>query len=267
MCHLSRIFAAGLLCLAGSGAALANEDPLRSGMWDVMQDVIFDGEATVFDPNVRVIAPGFAEDNMNVPVTVDARALDGVEQLVLFADLNPIHEIARYEPIEAEPYLSLRVKMQQGGPIRAAARTSDGVWHVGGVFVDAAGGGCTAPATVHANADWPDHLGELWARSWPEGDGVQRVRMRVYHPMDTGLADGIPAFYIDDVTFTDADGDLLARFQPREPVGEHPIVTFMLKPSAGSEALHIEGRDTDANGFEGDVPLNWKTSSLDSQLH
>ncbi|MGI9452155.1 MAG: thiosulfate oxidation carrier protein SoxY, partial [Geminicoccaceae bacterium] len=153
------------------------------------------------------------------------------------------------------------LKMQQGGPVRAAALTSDGVWHVGGVFVDAAGGGCTEPASVHAQNDWMDHLGELHARTWMQPDGTQRATIRAYHPMDTGLADGIPAFFIEKLDLKDADGDLLARIEPAEPVAQHPRMTVLVKPDAGSDALTIDGRDTEANLIKGKIPLNWDLAS------
>jgi sulfur-oxidizing protein SoxY len=250
----------GLLVAAPPVAA--TEDPLRSGVFDLMHAELLGGGPYVFDDRVAVAAPAHAEDNMVVPITVDARALADVEEIVVFADLNPIPLVARFRPEKAAPYLSLRLQLEQGGPIRAAARTASGTWHVGGRFVDAAGGGCTAPAEVHASSGWPAHLGEVWGRAWPEGDGVQRVKVRTYHPMDTGLADGIPAFYVDALRVRGADGEVLAEIRPFEPVSEHPVFTLLVEPPAGSETLRIDGRDTDANTFEGTVPLSWTMSAL-----
>ena len=123
----------------------------------------------VFDERVRVMAPASAEDALNVPVMVDASSLDAqekVEEITVFADMNPIPRILNYRPTRAKPLIGLRLKLQQANSGPAAARTRDGVWHVGGVFVDAAGGGCTSPALAHGDPDWERHLGEVQARAW-----------------------------------------------------------------------------------------------------
>lgn len=253
--------AATLALLINPVSAAATDDPLNSGNWAWVKDYLFEDAQTVFDDDVIVRAPAFAEDAMNVPFVVDARALPDVQKIVVFADSNPILRVLTYEPVKAEPFVAAALKMQQGGPVRAAALTSDGVWHVGGVFVDAAGGGCTEPAGVHAQNDWMDHLGELHARTWMQPDGSQRATLRAYHPMDTGLADGIPAFFIEELDLKDANGDLLARIQPAEPVAQHPRMTVLLKPDTGSDTLTIEGRDTEANLINGQVPLTWSPAS------
>ncbi len=248
------------LALLVSPVAAAT-DPLNSGNWAWVRDFLFEDAETVFDDRVVVQAPAFAEDAMNVPFAVDARGLPDVKKIVVFADSNPILRVLTYEPVKAEPFVAASLKMQQGGPLRAAALTSDGVWHVGGVFVDAAGGGCTEPAGVHAETDWIDHLGELHARTWLQPDGTQRATLRAYHPMDTGLADGIPAFFIEQLDVKGANGELLARIQPAEPVAQHPRMTVLVRPEAGSDTLIIEGRDTEANLISGKVPLTWSPAS------
>ena len=239
----------------------AHADPLNSGNWEWVRDFLFEDAETVFDDRVVVKAPGHAEDNMNVPFVVDARALDDVQKIVVFADSNPILRVLSMEPVKAEPFIASALKMQQGGPVRAAALTSDGIWHVGGVFVDAAGGGCTEPASVHADNGWVDHLGEMHAKTWLQEDGSQRATVRVYHPMDTGLADGIPAFFVERLDIKNADGDVLAHIEPAEPVVQHPSLTVLVHPEEGSSHLVIDGRDTEANLLEGQTPLNWDLAS------
>lgn len=65
---------------------------------------------------------------------------------MVFAELNPIHKVLEMEPLRADARIGFRIKVQQATPVRAAALTDDGVWHVGGRVVEAAGGGCTAPS-------------------------------------------------------------------------------------------------------------------------
>ncbi|UEM05516.1 quinoprotein dehydrogenase-associated SoxYZ-like carrier [Skermanella rosea] len=256
--------AAVVLATSAATAVAAEPDPLRSVMWDDMHAVILGGGPVRFDERVRVSAPASAEDALNVPVSVDATALGAVEEIVVFADMNPIPRILNYRPVAARPTIALRLKLQQATPIRAAARTPDGVWHVGGVFVDAAGGGCTSPALAHGDPTWERHLGEVQARAWAAADdGFTRLRLRVRHPMDTGLAPGIPAFYLEDLAIRDADGRELARIDSFEPVSENPVFTVEVTPSPGSRSLGIDGRDNNGTEIEAEVPLPWRQSALD----
>ena len=53
-------------------------DPLNSARWNEMHKAFLAGLPYVFDPRVRVIAPGDAYNPMQVPVTLDATAIGRV---------------------------------------------------------------------------------------------------------------------------------------------------------------------------------------------
>jgi len=236
------------LLLLGSTASLLQAapspaDPLRSFMWEEMHKHMLGSEPYEFDNRVKVIAPPDAEDSMNVPVLVDASALGRVNRIVVFAELNPIHKVLEMEPLQADARIGFRLKVQQATPVRAAALTEDGVWHVGGRIVEAAGGGCTAPSLGSVNADWASRLGEVSGRLWLSEDKA-RLRMRIMHPMDTGLVAGIPAFYIEDLELRDEHGAVLTRLFLFEPVSENPVLTIDL-PKVNRVALR--GRDNNGN--------------------
>ncbi|MDQ1901496.1 hypothetical protein RAH32_13680 [Paracoccus sp. WLY502] len=57
----------------------------------------------------------------------------------------------------------------------------------------------------------------MLARLWPYS---RRLRVSIRHPMDTGLADGIPAHHLTDRTLTDAQGAEIARLKTHEPLEE-----------------------------------------------
>ena len=231
--------------------ATAASDPLESPLWPGMQQRFFEGRKVVFDPRVQVIMPDAAEDPLMVPVDVRIGDLDAVEEVLLFADMNPLPKILEFFPREAVLALSFRLKVEQSTPVRAAARTADGVWHVGGSWVSAAGGGCTMPSAASGNPAWQERLGEVAARQWSRPDGQSRLRMRIIHPMDTGLAAGIPVFHVDSLKISDADGSELARLVLYEPVAENPVLSLDLKRQT---ALTIEGRDTQGNPIKARVP-------------
>jgi sulfur-oxidizing protein SoxY len=41
---------------------------------------------------------------------------------------------------------------------------------------------------------------------WARKEGGERIRLRIIHPIDTGLAAGIPAFFLQDLDLTDDKG-------------------------------------------------------------
>ncbi|WP_371323458.1 quinoprotein dehydrogenase-associated SoxYZ-like carrier [Dechloromonas sp. ZY10] len=228
-------------------AAMANRgDPLASARWGEMQRQFIGNAPFVFDPQVKVSAPELAENPLQVPISVDASALAGVEEVIVFADFNPIVEILRFYPEAVPASLGFRIKLQQSTPVRAAARTRDGVWHVGGSWVNTAGGGCTTPSLGSGSPLWQAQLNQVAARQWSTGPNAGRLRLKIVHPMDTGLVAGIPAFFLEEITLRDAAGQRLLRVQPAEPVAENPVFTL---GGLGHGAVEASGRDNNGNQF------------------
>lgn len=247
-----RVFSVLGILLLGSNA-LARDlpaDPLESVMWQSMADRFMPGGEIVFDSKVKIMAPLFAENQFHVPITVDATALENVVEIVAVADLNPIPLVLTIRPKAALSYVGFRLKLQQTSPIHVGVRTADGVWHVAGAIVDAAGGGCTAPAAAHGTNNWMSTLGETRAYAGRETLSNARLTLRMRHPMDTGLATGIPAFYMNELVIRDDDGKVLAEVDMYEPVSENPTLT--LKPLIHSDesVLRVSTRDTEGNVFE-----------------
>jgi sulfur-oxidizing protein SoxY len=233
-------------------SAPAPVDPLNSVQWETMYALFFKDQAVKFDSRIKIIAPEAAEDSLQVPVMVDASAIPKVRKLLVFADFNPLPKVLEYEPLNAQPRIGFRFKIQQASPIRVAALDDEGTWHIHGVWIDAAGGGCTLPSLGSADEVWASRLGEVHGRLWQRDNTQQRLRFSVIHPMDTGLADGVPVFYIDAIDISDPQGELLARLLPFEPVSENPVFSLDF-PVAGP--LKLSGRDNNGNRFEADLAL------------
>jgi sulfur-oxidizing protein SoxY len=253
---------AGWAALSVAGRAMAADDfegdPFRSHPWAGMRREYLGGGPVVFDPRVEVLGPGFAEDPMNVPITVSVGSLQGVEQITVLVDRNPIRKVLDYFPVAAAPAVSFRFKLQEASPVRAAARTRDGVWHVGGTWVDSAGGGCTVPGATRKDGTWAQTLGDVSARVFPMstapgGDrGLSRLRVRVMHPMDTGLVAGVPAFYVNRLSVRDAADRELLRLNAFEPLSENPVFSFDF-PAMSSAGLRIVGTDNNGNRIQSAV--------------
>ncbi|MBK9078861.1 MAG: quinoprotein dehydrogenase-associated SoxYZ-like carrier [Hyphomicrobium sp.] len=252
--------------LTTTAAAEMPRDPLDSPVWNDLAKKTFGDATVVFDERVKVVVPSIVENQAQVPVSADARALPNVQRLIVLTDLNPIQHVLTLTPVpaKAEAYISFRIKVEQATPVRAAALTSDGVWHVGGVFLEAAGGGCSSPAMARGDADWTTTVGNAQGKIWRNADGTARLRLRVRHPMDTGLAkDNTPAFFIEKLDVKGSGGDALATVEMYEPVSEDPTMTLSIKPEATDASVSVDGRDNNGNIYRSVVPAPWNQSALD----
>lgn len=239
-----------LLGLAGLPllAVAVEGDPLPSVMWDYHHRRLLGGAPFVFDERVKVSVPPFAEDSRQVPVEVDARALPGgFSRMLLWAELNPIPQVfSLYPSAELLPLLAIRIRVEQATPIRAALLGADGLWHVGSAWIDAAGGGCTAPSVVRAQPGWEDRLGQVLGGSFARGDH-QRLRLQVSHPMDNGLVGGVPEFYLDRAELRASNGEVLARFDLFPAVSENPTLTLEVR---GHPSTQLWLHDNNGNEFQ-----------------
>lgn len=239
---------------AASAATVKTQlkDPLKSGNWDYQQiHLLGNPENIRFDDRVKVSAPVSAEDAFEVPVKVDATGIPDVEKIVLSVDYGPIPKILTFYPKEAEAKFSFRFKIDQATPVRASVLTKDGSWHIGSVEIDAMGGGCTAPAFAYGTDDWEEKLGEVRGRMWAR---TGRVRVIVDHPMDTGLADGIPVFIVEDLELKGPGERSMARLELFEPVDEDPAFTFHFPPESLTDSIRVVGRDNNGNEIDATIP-------------
>lgn len=230
-------------------AASLPDDPLGSPMWEYRVNEILGDAPVQFDARVSLQVPMIAENQHMLPVTVDARQLPDVKRILIFADLNPIPVAVDYKVMTAQPFIATRIKLDQRTPVRAAVQTADGVWHISAEWVDAAGGGCSAPPISRVKGDWADHLGEMRGAAWAQGP-VTRLRVGFRHPMDTGLVENIPAYNIDTLKVRDDAGNLLGEMTIYGSVSEDPSFTLMVQPKDAGP-LHIAARDTSGLEFDG----------------
>lgn len=230
-------------------------DPYQSWPWLDMKRELLGSAPVSFDARVEVLGPAFAEDPMNVPISVRvAPALGRVQRIVVLVDRNPIRKVLEYQPMEALPAISFRFKLEQASPVRAVVQLADGRWVAGGTWVDSAGGGCTVSGATRKDGSWAQTLGQVSGRSFSRaGDGATRLRLQVMHPMDTGLVGGIPAFYVNRLSVQDAAGRELARLLAWEPVSENPVFSFdFATPPAGG--VQVVGSDNNGNRIATRLP-------------
>jgi sulfur-oxidizing protein SoxY len=243
--------AAMAMWLSTASWAATSDDPLKSPSWNDLRQRYLGTDKVVFDSRVKVSGPAVAEDSMNVPVGVKIQGLSDVRRVMVIADLNPIIKVLEFSPQGALPNLHFRMKLQQGSPIRAMAQTADGVWHVGGTWIDATGGGCTAPSVGRSAPNWTATLGQVQSKVW-SGMAQSRVKLSIMHPMDTGLAPGIPAFYIERLSLRDESGREWMTLETFEPVSENPVFSFDF-PGTLPTGLSLVGADNNGNKINAKV--------------
>lgn len=250
--------AGGRFSLAGGGEPdLTDGDPLGSMQWPSLRAQYLGDAPMQFSADVLIKGPRYAEDAMNVPLLLDARALGsqggGIERILVIADRNPVREVLNFEPLLALPMLAFRMRMEQATPVRAMVKTRDGRWHVGGVWVQAAGGGCTVSGATRTDGSWARTLNQVQTRLFSNViENSQRLRVRIMHPMDTGLVAGIPAFYIENLELVDDVDRVWWRLALHEPVSENPLLTFEL-PGRPVGRLRLTGRDNNGNLIQAEV--------------
>jgi sulfur-oxidizing protein SoxY len=226
-------------------------DPVQSVMGNFYYQKLLKGAPFVFDDKVILSAPPFAEDARQVPIEIDARAYKGkVLRILAWAELNPLPQIVDFQPLDRVlPWLSIRIRIEQATPLRAAVLTRDGLWHIGSTSIEAAGGGCTAPSVVRTQPGWEEHMGEVMGGRYPR-TGFSRVRLQIAHPMDNGMVSGIPEFYLNQAQLKDASGKLLATLELFPAVSENPVLGFDIE---GEDETQLSLRDINGNQFSAAV--------------
>lgn len=244
------VFAALLLCAIGFSAHAESErDPLGSAVWADLVDTELAGESVVYDNSLFLAIPERVEEPHNVPVLVKlTKALGPVTEIALFAENNPIQTALRIYPHRAMQSVGFNIRLEQSTPVRAAVRDANGVWHVASrrVFV-AVPGGCSevSPGVV-------TDIGEIALKQFDRAGGASRLKVKINHPMHTGLAsdeDGetIPAYYVERVTIEDTQGPI-ADLVTFAALSSDPV--FILDMPERQQSIRVSATDSDGLDFE-----------------
>lgn len=239
-----------LMFVPAAVQAAASDDPLGTEAWRDILELEFDGAEVVYDDSFYLLVPETVEEAFSVPVLMNfVDAPFEVAEIALFAENNPFPQVVRVFPHRPLDAVGLNIRLEQSTPLRAAAMDRDGVWHVvhSEVFVGTPGG-CSAGGGGGAGAG----VGDISMRQFVRTDGESRLKVRIAHPMDTGLAidefsgQAIPAYYIDQVTISDDRGSL-ARMLLWASVAANP--TFLLDLPETQQSVRISASDTDGDAF------------------
>ena len=247
------ILAIAALLLTGAvgfnASAAGQRDPFGSAVWADLVETELAGAPVVYDNSLFFAIPERVEDAHNVPVLVKlTKALGPVSEIALFAENNPIQTALRIYPHRPLQSVGFNIRLEQSTSVRAAVKDAEGVWHVASrrVFV-AVPGGCSevSPGVV---AD----VGEIALKQFDRAGGSSRLKVKINHPMHTGLAsdeDGetIPAYYVEKVSIEDAQGPI-ADLVTWAALSSDPV--FILDIPERQQSIRVSATDSNGLDFE-----------------
>ena len=233
--------------------SLALANPLTTEAWQDILDLEFGDAEVVYDDSVTVVLPERVEEAFSVPMVIDFRdAPYELAEVALFVENNPFPQVARIYPSQPINAIGLNIRLEQTTPVRVAAMDQNGVWHVAHreVAVGTPGGCQAAPPRSYLST------GEVTMRQFVRPDGESRLKLKIGHPMHTGLAvneatgDAIPAHYIDRMTVGGDQGDV-ATMLLWASVSSDPAFVFDLPEKLRS--VRVNAADTNGDDFAVDA--------------
>jgi sulfur-oxidizing protein SoxY len=225
-------------------------NPVESPTFDdILKRIIQDDKYIFDDKNINIKVPLFADNPVQVPIFVDAKAIKNAKRLILFADLNPIEKIIDMDLVNLLPIVSLNIKVAQETPIRALVLDDKGLWHIGSNNIKSFGGGCSVSSVASTDTNFDKLLGKAKGNVFKTPDSI-RLKASIFHPMETGLVFGNSEFYINKITIK-ADDKVLANIDAYSSISENP--RFIFETTLESQNYKIEFFDIDGNKFNMDI--------------
>ena len=225
-------------------------NPVESPTFDdILKRIIQDDKYIFDDKNINIKVPLFADNPVQVPIFVDAKAIKNAKRLILFADLNPIEKIIDMDLVNLLPIVSLNIKVAQETPIRALVLDDKGLWHIGSNNIKSFGGGCSVSSVASTDTNFDKLLGKAKGNVFKTPDSI-RLKASIFHPMETGLVFGNSEFYINKITIK-ADDKVLANIDAYSSISENP--RFIFETLVETKDYKIEFFNIDGNKFNMDI--------------
>lgn len=212
---------------------------------DILKPIVGNKEYIFDDENITIDVPNFADNPVQVPVFVDAKKIKNAQQLILFADLNPIPVIIDIKLLELLPLISLNIKVAQETPIRALVLDNKNIWHIATKNIKSFGGGCSVASSASSDTDFAKLLGKTKINSF-ENEDLTRIKTSIFHPMETGLIFGKNEFFINKINIL-AQNKIISQIKTYSAISENP--RFIFETKIKTNDYKIEFFDVDGNRF------------------
>lgn len=253
--------ASALLTTAGFASASDSWSSIRDELYGAR--VIHDGSL-----NVTLTAPGRPEDQMAVPVSVDAVFKDGrtIKSVTILVDENPTPVAAAFsfKQPRAQVGLAAKFRFDAVTGVRAIVEASDGELYMAERHVRFTGGqsACSAPPNG-SDEEIAARMGNTQlTMAGPRAivsNAAQRVKVQISHPNHTGMVkDQITLLYIplrlmDKVAIKQADKTVV-EIEGSMSLSQDPSFEFDYLTD-GSDELNITASDTSGGSWSHKLPL------------
>ncbi len=242
--RMCRWFLSALLLFPGLAAGDASEDVV----WLNGLKASYFGDRPIVESDnvIELEAPERAQFAAIVPVAVRAKfpqtAERHIKSITLIIDMNPSPLAGRFHFMQTNGSadLSMRVRINAYGPVRAIAETSDGKLFMSRRFVKASGG-CSAPAGADIEAAMA-RLGKIKLKT--RGDARPGrpllTQIMISHPNLTGLQMDqmtrlyMPAHFVEQVHVS-FDGKPVMRAETDISISENPNFQFYFVPERAGD--------------------------------
>ena len=229
-------------------------DPEKSEIWPELSRLFLGELAKVnFESEIRVIMQDHVEEPHEVPLIVKLPDhLHNFKEFILLIENNPIQQVIKLIPYRAIESIGMNVRLEDDSPVRAAVKDKDGLWHIGSkmVFVSSPGG-CSSPSCdVTTEICDPGEIGKLILKNYDREAGAGRLKIKIIHPMDTGLVSSpageiIPEYFINSIFLDDIDGPI-AVMETYAALSTDPVILIDLAEKGQS----IRAKAKDSHGLE-----------------
>lgn len=264
---MRRILVAALLATLAAGAP-AWAGGYQTVHWPDLKAEIY-GDATLLPGEgvVSLEAPFRSQNDAEVPVSVEARLLDGrgIRSVTLIIDENPmpVSAVWRFDQPRQNVRLGANMRFNGPSPLRAVIEATDGQRYITSSLVKTSGlGACSAPPVGDPDAALAT-IGQMElfdqtpaSRAVPN---LRKARLEMRHPQHTGMQMDqitlhfILARYVDEVEVW-AGADKLFTLEGSISLSEDPEIEFDF-PNNGADALRIRMHDTSDTVIEKVLPF------------
>jgi sulfur-oxidizing protein SoxY len=257
-----------LASLTGAALLFASSAS-ASQSWPAIKDQLYAGK-TIQDGSklIKLDAPDRPEDQMNVPIGIDARLADGklIKTVTIIVDENPTPVAAKFnfEQARKQAGIAANFRFDKVTGVRAIVETTDGELYMTERHVRFTGGqsACSAPPNGTPE-EIAAKMGKMQlATVGPKAvtsNEAQRVKYSIGHPNNTGMVlDQITLYYIplnlmERIEFKQS-GKTVVSFEGSMSLSQDPTFEFDFLTD-GSDELAVSARDTIGGAWSQVLPL------------
>lgn len=227
----------------------ANQLPKVDMTNDVIKSVIGNEKYVIDNSKVTIKVPIFADNPVQVPISIDASQIKNAKRLVIFADYNPISQILDMNVKNLLPVFSTNIKIANETPLRVLVQNENGTWYIASALIKSMGGGCSVSSLASVDEEFEELFGTAKGKILQKNTH-QEIKASIFHPMETGLIFGNPEFYIHKIIIK-SSGKIISDMTVTAAISENP--RFIFKTKEIFKNINIEFIDNNGNNFELDL--------------